>query len=176
MFIGCSCAPAYARVILSPTLPLAGAQGARRPSYLSGKSVERFSRDRAARGYQSLSKTPARKTEIRERIQRGIGCPVAKPKIFFFAKIRNHALTPVIPPRAEGRCASSRTRGGLRWMRDAARRAAQLADGEDVWSWHPLAGAKSDGDDRQTTVTKKSWTPGRARSKPLTPIAQGGPD
>ena len=39
------------------------------------------------------------------------------------------------------------------------------ADGEGVWFWHPWAGAKSADDDRQATATKKSWTPGRARSK-----------
>jgi hypothetical protein len=34
------------------------------------------------------------------------------------------------------------------------------ADGEVVWSWRPLAGAKPAGDDLQATVTKRSWTPG----------------
>jgi hypothetical protein len=47
-----------------------------------------------------------------------------------------------------------------------------FADGEVVWSWRPLAGVKSVEDDRQATVTKKSWTPGRARSSVNT-IAQG---
>ena len=49
------------------------------------------------------------------------------------------------------------------------------ADGEDVWSWHPLAGAKFRWMAREATVTKKSWTPGRARTKPLKPFAQGRP-
>jgi len=43
------------------------------------------------------------------------------------------------------------------------RRAMSNADGEDVWSWHPWAGAKFAGDDLRATVTKRSWTPGRAR-------------
>ena len=47
-----------------------------------------------------------------------------------------------------------------------------FADGEVVWSWRPLAGVKFVEDDRQATVTKKSWTPGRARSSVNT-IAQG---
>src|SRR6516165_53703 len=48
------------------------------------------------------------------------------------------------------------------------------ADGEVVWFWHPLAGAKSAGDDLPATVTRKSWTPGRARRKPLRPLRRGG--
>ena len=48
-----------------------------------------------------------------------------------------------------------------------------LADDEGVWSWHPWAGAKRADDDPRATVTKKSWTPGRARSKPLKPFACG---
>jgi len=46
------------------------------------------------------------------------------------------------------------------------------ADGEVVWFWRPLAGVKL-----ATmlciapmTVTKRSWTPGRARRKPLKPL------
>jgi hypothetical protein len=48
----------------------------------------------------------------------------------------------------------------------ARRRVATVAYGEVVWFWRPLAGAKLAGDEPQVTVTKKSWTPGRARSKP----------
>jgi hypothetical protein len=51
------------------------------------------------------------------------------------------------------------------------------ADGEVVWSWRPLAGVKL-----ATmlciapmTVTKTSWTPGRARRNPLKPLARGRP-
>jgi hypothetical protein len=40
-----------------------------------------------------------------------------------------------------------------------------LADDKGVWSWHPWAGAKRAEDDRHATVTKRSWTPGRARNK-----------
>jgi hypothetical protein len=56
----------------------------------------------------------------------------------------------------------------MRWCRPTS---GIRADGEVVWSWHPLAGAKL-----ATmlciapmTVTKTSRTPGRARSKPLKP-------
>jgi hypothetical protein len=46
------------------------------------------------------------------------------------------------------------------------------AYGEGVWSWRPWAGAKPANDSSQATVTKRSWTPGRARNKPSN-IAQG---
>jgi hypothetical protein len=55
---------------------------------------------------------------------------------------------------------------------------AQVADGEVVWFWRLDAGVKlvtvlthrtDDGD-------KRARSPGRARRKPLKPIAQGRPD
>ena len=48
------------------------------------------------------------------------------------------------------------------------------ADGEGVWSWHPWAGVKFADGNSQATVTKRSWTPGRARNKSKT-VAQGMP-
>src|SRR6516165_5610422 len=59
-------------------------------------------------------------------------------------------------------------RGRYRTTSDAG------TDGEDVWSWHPLAGAKFRGMAREATVTKRSWTPGRARRTPLTPSRREG--
>jgi hypothetical protein len=47
---------------------------------------------------------------------------------------------------------------------DAERRAASLSDGEGVWSWHPGLVLSAQGDDSRVTVTKRSWTPARARS------------
>jgi hypothetical protein len=59
----------------------------------------------------------------------------------------------------------------MRWTRWCRRTSDIKADGEVVWSWRPLAGVKL-----ATmlciapmTVTEKSWTPGRARRKPLKP-------
>jgi hypothetical protein len=49
--------------------------------------------------------------------------------------------------------------------RKGARDECAEADDEGVWSWRPLAGAKSAEDDPLMTVTNKSWTPRRARSK-----------
>src|SRR6516165_1069175 len=37
--------------------------------------------------------------------------------------------------------------------------------GKSVWSWHPWAGAKCCKTFCKTTVTTRSWTPGRARHK-----------
>src|SRR5215471_19363686 len=56
---------------------------------------------------------------------------------------------------------------GMRWTRWCRQTSDNKADGEGVWSWRPLAGAKPAGDDQKVTVTEKSWTPGRARMKPL---------
>src|SRR3974390_2897009 len=59
----------------------------------------------------------------------------------------------------------------MRWTRLCRLTGGADADGEVVWSWRPLAGVKL-----ATmlciapmTVTKTSWTPGRARRKPLKP-------
>jgi hypothetical protein len=60
----------------------------------------------------------------------------------------------------------------MRWTRSCPQTCGMDADGEGVWSWHPWAGVKSANDDLQTTVTKRSWTPRRARNKSKT-IAQG---
>jgi len=80
-----------------------------------------------------------------------------------------------IPPLQEGRFAIVTSVGsGMRWTRHVKRRMTLCADGEAVWSWHPKAGAKSVDDDRLTMVTKTSWTPGRARSNPLTPSRREG--
>ena len=57
-----------------------------------------------------------------------------------------------------------------------AQKANELeADGEAAWSWRPLAGVKlaSMLCIAPMTVTKTSRTPGRARRKPLKPIACG---
>jgi hypothetical protein len=55
-----------------------------------------------------------------------------------------------------------------------ARRATCDADSKVVWSWRPWAGAKPCGMTRKTTVTKRSWTPGRARTSLLTPSRREG--
>jgi hypothetical protein len=85
---------------------------------------------------------------------------------------RKSEIMPMLrPSRLDARGVTRRheTRGGLRWTRDAARRAAKLADEEGVWFWHPWAGAKCADDDPRMTVTNRSRTPGRSRRKTLTP-------
>jgi len=48
-----------------------------------------------------------------------------------------------------------------------ARRAATNADGEVVWSWRPFGWRQArEMMISRVTVTKKSWTPGRARNTP----------
>jgi hypothetical protein len=47
------------------------------------------------------------------------------------------------------------------------------ADDEGVWSWHPLADAKSADDDRQATVTKKVMDTGESAQQIVNTIAQG---
>src|SRR6516225_10530269 len=62
----------------------------------------------------------------------------------------------------------------MRWTLLASSDVRSHADGKVVWSWRPWAGAKSAGDDPQATVTKRSWTPGRARTSLLTPSRREG--
>ena len=81
-----------------------------------------------------------------------------------------------VPCPREGRFAIVTSVGrGMRWTWAARATSAAEADGEVVWSWRPWAGVKFANDDLQMTVTKKSWTPRRARSSVNT-IAQGVPD
>ena len=89
------------------------------------------------------------------------------------AKDPNQRHICAVPLSQKGRFAIVTNVGSGNAM-DAAARAtsAAEADGEVVWSWRPWAGVKFANDDLQTTVTKKSWTPRRARSSVNT-IAQG---
>ena len=44
---------------------------------------------------------------------------------------------------AEGRIAVvTRREAGMRWTQKRCQTSGVIADGEAVWSWHPLAGAK----------------------------------
>jgi hypothetical protein len=55
------------------------------------------------------------------------------------------------------------------------RRGMWSADGERVWAWRPSSWQVLSLclDEAQVTVTQKPVSPGRARRKPLTPLAQG---
>src|SRR3974390_541101 len=64
----------------------------------------------------------------------------------------------------------------MRWTRACLQTNGTSAYGKSVWSWHPWAGVKPlqgrdvgptgpDGLFGETTVTTRSWTPGRARHK-----------
>jgi len=88
-----------------------------------------------------------------------------KPKLLPVTPNQWH-LAPSRAPQ-EGRFAIvTDVERGMRWTRWCRQTSDIDADGEVVWSWRPLAGAKPADDDQRTTVTEKSWTPGRARRKP----------
>ena len=86
-----------------------------------------------------------------------IGCPSGKSgpssdfgfsfvqpllkKYFCFTESKSVLYSRLSHP-TEGRCATSSTRGGMRWTRKVLLTRAFDADGEGVWSWHPDAGVK----------------------------------
>ena len=83
-----------------------------------------------------------------------------------------------IPPHQEGRIAIvTDVERGMRWTQRCRETSDAEADGKDVWSWRPDAGAKflrskllrDDGG-------KRARSPGRARYKPLKPLRREGPD
>jgi hypothetical protein len=87
-------------------------------------------------------------------------------KKYFTSVFRNYDYRNDVPPRQEGRARRHEREAGCDGCNDAARRVATIACDKGAWSWHPWAGVKLAGDDPQATVTKRSWTPGRARYKP----------
>jgi hypothetical protein len=65
----------------------------------------------------------------------------------------------------------------MRWTRSGGLAAPRFADGEGVWSCPPDAGVKSALRSRgRATEANKPGTPGRARYRPKSTIAQGMPD
>ena len=54
----------------------------------------------------------------------------------------NHFYIPRCPVPPKGRCATSTTRGGMRWTPRVLLTKAFEADGKDAWSWHLDAGVK----------------------------------
>jgi hypothetical protein len=70
------------------------------------------------------------------------------------------------PASARGANASSRSWGGMQWTRVCLQTNGTSACGKGVWSWRPWAGVKPCKTFCKATVTKRSWTPGRARNKP----------
>jgi hypothetical protein len=72
--------------------------------------------------------------------QSHLACPTPLQKYFCFSEFFPCRLTqitpksPAIPPHTEGRCATSRTRSGVRWTRMRRWTIGAEADGEVVWS------------------------------------------
>ena len=72
---------------------------------------------------------------------RDVSSPISKN-----ISVLQHHKSPYIPPRPvppKGRCATSSTRGGMRWTLTVLLTRAPDADGEVVWSWRLDAGVKS---------------------------------
>jgi hypothetical protein len=67
-------------------------------------------------------------------VRRATACPALFAKIFWFSERPNQVYIPTIPSHTEGRCATSRTRSGMRWTRMVHLTRAPDADGEVVWS------------------------------------------
>jgi hypothetical protein len=63
---------------------------------------------------------------------------------------------------------------GMRWTRRHQKTNDVGADGEVVWFWRPDAGVKFM-DEFMNDGGKKARSPGRARRKPLKPLARGMP-
>src|ERR1700730_1995967 len=82
-------------------------------------------------------------------------------------------MSSAIPPHTEGRCATSSTRGGMRWTRAALKtRALSCGPRRRVVltprRWRQVCGDNSAGDGG-----KKARSPGRARNKLLKPLRAG---
>jgi len=143
------------------------ANGLDNPNHLESKGRNRFLAHAISKRFCVAGARPDSETELI--------CPtggdhrilssLARKNISVFRKAESVVSFAHPASLAEGRIAVVTKReaecGG---RADADRRTALAADGEVVWSWHPLAGAKFRGMAREATVTKKSWTPGRARS------------
>src|ERR1700689_2493834 len=90
----------------------------------------------------STSGFPARRAN--HPCVRWTASPAVKPlskKYSSLPNIRNILYAPY-PAPPKGRCATSTTRGGMRWTLMVLLTKAFEADGEAVWSWHLDAGVK----------------------------------
>jgi hypothetical protein len=87
-------------------------------------------------------KTHARKIQFRFSVQADLGCPVPLAKIFLFRIFENRDLFTPFRAGKRGVSRSSRTWRGMRWTRMCRKTSGIDADGEVVWSWRALAGAK----------------------------------
>src|SRR5258708_37063458 len=67
-------------------------------------------------------------------VRRATPCPALSEKIFWFSETANQVYIRSIPLHTEGRCATSRTRSGMRWTRIVPLTRAPDADGEVAWS------------------------------------------
>jgi hypothetical protein len=99
-------------------------------------------------------------------------CPRRQEKILVLRKIMDLRFSETYDCLAgfrremRGVCASSRNvRQDAMDEGSVERRTILLSDGEGVWSWHPWAGAKFAGGNRQATVTNKVMDTGESAQK-----------
>jgi hypothetical protein len=139
-------------------LAFASSQNAAATSmWRSRSSDSAVARMRASDGLRDTHHVPGDRDGFRERSTDPIGCPSGKSgpssdfgfsfvqpllkKYFCFTESKSVLYSRLSRP-TEGRCATSSTRGGMRWTRKVLLTRAFDADGEGVWSWHPDAGVK----------------------------------
>src|SRR5260221_13554336 len=103
-----------------------------------------------------------------------MACPAPFAKIFLFSPDANQFTESRRPVPQRGVSRSSRTRGGMRWTRQRARRTRPEADGEVVSFWHPDAGVKLAEATPLTTVSIKRGHRGEHEISRKT-IARGMP-
>ena len=113
-----------------------------------------FARLRRARGSEASKNKRREKSGFGSRFRAVRGVQSGREKISL-SENRKSCTSFRRPASTRGAYASSRTLSagcdGRKASRDERR---FLRTEEDVWSWHPLAGAKSAGDDLPATVTK----------------------
>src|SRR5437667_8924150 len=103
-----------------------------------------------------------------------MACPAPFAKIFLFQPEANQFTDSRRPVPKEGRCATSSTRGGMRWTRAVRLTKRAAADGEVVWFWRPDAGVKLAGAIPPMTVANKPGHRGEHEGNRKT-IARGMP-
>ena len=86
-------------------------------------------------------------------------------KYFCFPLTQISSLIRTVSFRQEGRCATSSTRGGMRWTLLAHLTNGADADGEVVWFRRPNRWRQACEKKRRRRC-QKAWSPRRARSKP----------
>jgi hypothetical protein len=102
-------------------------------------------------------------------------CPAPFAKIFRFRRRANHFYNSRRPVPLEGRCATSSTRGGMRWTRAVLLTRAPIRGRRSRVVLTPRRRRQACGGNCAGDGDKKARSPGRARRKPLKPLRVGMP-